>query len=287
MALAVGFGLWQAQPSEAQGRPKFSLPPRAVEVAPNVFFLGTAIDNGRVVEGYAFVHPTGRTYAGHRGGGTDRGGGRGGGGNGGDDVAECFSFVKGGRWNSVEPYDFNPATIDSTLDQSLVGIELDMAIDEWEGEVGVDILGDGNEKTTLLEADVVAPDTVNEFYFAEVDIALGEVVPVDVIAVTIVWGIFRGPPALRGLVEWDMVFDDVDFIWSIGDPPVSGKMDFANIATHEIGHAVGMDHTPASDPPELSDTCFDQTMYPFAASGEIKKQDLDVGDINGIQKLYQ
>ncbi len=290
MALAVGFGLWQAQPSEAQGRPKFSLPPGAVEVAPNVFFLGTAIDNGRVVEGYAFVHPTGRTYTGHAGGGTGHRPDGVGGGNGGGDVGECFSFVKGGRWNSLEPYVFDPTTDD--LSPIEVGAKLETAIDQWEFAahpdplLKVEILESGTVATVPLIADVVAPDDANEFYFADINNDL-VVQPDNVIAVTIVWGIFRGPPALRGLVEWDMVFDDVDFIWSIGDPPVSGKMDFANIATHEIGHAVGMDHTPASDPPELSDTCFDQTMYPFADVEEVKKRTLELGDINGIQKLYE
>ncbi len=292
MALAVGFGLWQAQPSEAQGRPKFSLPPEAVEVAPYLFFLGTAIDNGRLVEGYAFVHPTGRTHAGHQGGGTGHGNGRGGGGGGGNgdgDVAECFTFISNGaRWNSVEDYLFDPTTSDLTAaEQSQVGVELNTAIAQWENTAGVGIVGTGSEPpaSVVLIADVDEPDGSNEFYFAEIDTVV--VVPEDVIAVTIVWGIFRGPPVLRGLVEWDMVFDDVSFDWSIGDPPASGKMDFRNIATHEMGHAVGMDHTLASDSPDLSDTCFHQTMYPFADFKEVKKRDLDVGDINGIQQLYQ
>lgn len=288
IALAFGFGLWQAQPSEAQGRPKFSLPPGAVEVAPYLFFLGTAIDNGRLVEGYAFVHPTGRTHAGHQGGGTGHGRGGGGGGNGDDDDAECFTFLSNGaRWNSVEEYLFDPTTSDLTAaEQIQVGGELNTAIAEWEYFAEVDIVGPGSEpdSSVVLIADVDEPDGSNEFYFAEIDTVV--VVPEDVIAVTIVWGIFRGPPALRGLVEWDMVFDDVSFDWSIGDPAF-GKMDFLNIATHEMGHAVGMDHTAASDSPDPSDTCYDQTMYPFADFAEVKKRDLDVGDINGIRQLYQ
>lgn len=287
MALAVGFGLWQAQPSEAQGRPKFSLPAAAVEVAPNVFFLGTAIDNGRVVEGYAFVHPTGRTHAGHMGGSMGHRPGGGGEGNGGGDVAECFSFIsRGARWNSVEQYLYNPTTVDMEDDLTvreeriLIGVELNTAIAQWENAADVGILGSGIETFASLSADLSATDNLNEVYFADIDTE-------NVIAVTIVWGIFRGPPGLRGLVEWDMVFDDVSFDWSIGDLPSSVEMDFANIATHEIGHAVGMDHTPASDSPTSSDTCFEQTMYPFAAPEEVIKQTLDVGDIAGINELYE
>ena len=33
-----------------------SIPSNAVEVSPGVFYLGKAIDNGRVVEGYAIIH---------------------------------------------------------------------------------------------------------------------------------------------------------------------------------------------------------------------------------------
>lgn len=85
-----------------------------------------------------------------------------------------------------------------------------------------------------------------------------------------------GPPSQRQIVEWDMMFDDVDFDWGNGLPTT---MDFQNIATHEDGHAAGMGHP--------SDSCTEETMYRFAAEGEIKKRDLNTGDITGIKALYK
>jgi len=108
-------------------------------------------------------------------------------------------------------------------------------------------------------------------YFADVEYD-------DVIAITIVWGIFGGPSPFRELVEWDMVFDDVDFDWSATGE--SGKMDFENIATHEIGHSVGLDDL-------YSDECSEQTMYGYAVNGETKKRTLEDGDINGVYQLYK
>ena len=121
----------------------------------------------------------------------------------------------------------------------------------------------------ILVADVSGPDGNNEVYFSDVSES-------GVIAYTTVWGIFGGSPKQRKLVEWDMVFDQNDFNWSTAGE--AGKMDFENIATHELGHAVGMGHP--------SDSCAEETMYRFAAYGETKKRDLNSGDITGVRKLY-
>ncbi|MBS3106029.1 matrixin family metalloprotease [Candidatus Woesearchaeota archaeon] len=56
-------------------------------------------------------------------------------------------------------------------------------------------------------------------------------------------------------------------------------MDYQNIATHEFGHAAGMNHP--------SDSCTEETEYRFAQSGETKKRTLNAGDISGIIKLYR
>ena len=54
--------------------------------------------------------------------------------------------------------------------------------------------------------------------------------------------------------------------------------DFANVATHEIGHAVGLDHP--------GNSCTEETMYAYVDFGETKKRTLNAGDILGAQALY-
>ena len=56
-------------------------------------------------------------------------------------------------------------------------------------------------------------------------------------------------------------------------------MDVQNIITHEIGHSAGMNDL-------YSTSCLQETMYGYSTEGEIKKRDLNSGDITGIRKLY-
>jgi hypothetical protein len=73
-----------------------------------------------------------------------------------------------------------------------------------------------------------------------------------------------------------MVFDQDDFAWSADG--AAGAMDFENIATHELGHSVGLGH-PAN-------TCLEETMYAYADFGETEKRDLNAGDIAGVNSMY-
>lgn len=71
---------------------------------------------------------------------------------------------------------------------------------------------------------------------------------------------------------------DTDFVW--GDATVDATlMDHQNIATHEIGHGVGL--ADVYDAP-----CVDVTMYGYSDNGETKKRDLASADITGLQGLY-
>jgi len=93
--------------------------------------------------------------------------------------------------------------------------------------------------------------------------------------------VFRGRPSDRKLVEWDQIYDQVDFDWSLDcdAEDCSNKMDFDNIATHEDGHSAGMGDL-------YEDQCSEQTMYGYASYGEVKKRTLELGDITGISDLY-
>ncbi|MCH7568933.1 MAG: matrixin family metalloprotease, partial [Nanoarchaeota archaeon] len=144
------------------------------------------------------------------------------------------------------------------------------SFETWDSEVAFDVFGTQNTSATVDGPDTVSPDDKNEVMFGVIDSP-------GVIAVAIIWGIFIGPPSQREIVEYDVVFNDPDYTW--GDATINASlMDYQNIATHEFGHAAGLDH------PDI--TCTEETMYAFADFGETKKRDLNAGDIAGITKLY-
>lgn len=121
-------------------------------------------------------------------------------------------------------------------------------------------------------------DSVNEIVF-------GDVPYEDAIAVCIVYYISVGPPSGRKIVEFDIILDDADFVWgNAGEtneniPGDTTVMDIQNIATHELGHALGLDDLYFSEASE-------QTMFGIGAYGETKKRTLNTGDIDGIVALY-
>ncbi len=276
LLLVVGPAL--AQPLEFKtyglntaGNPPVTLVlPTVADASPAIVELGSAVDpqSGKAVQGYAFVHyrnghakPPG-TPGGKNGGGTN-----------------CFAYLaKGAKWKTVEPWVMNPSNTRGLDPTTLFGLE-GVALAKWEDAAdgvvgngaGVEIFSAGSSTSTALSADTASPDGKNEVFFTDVSTT-------GAIAVTIVWGIFSGPTSIRELVEWDQVYDDVDFDWSAGAAGVAGKMDFDNIATHEDGHSAGMGHP--------DDSCTEETMYRFSTFAETKKRDLNAGDIAGVDGLY-
>ena len=255
---------------DVPGNPQVNLtvPAAAIDHSPAIVPLGTAVDpaTGKVVEGIAFIHykttPSRANAKSPKAGGTN-----------------CYSYLaNGAKWKIVEPWVMNGSNAEGLDPNTLFGLQ-SSALDKWEdaadgvvgNSAGDEIFGAGTATTSALSADTAAPDRQNEVSF-------GDVSATGAIAVTIVWGIFSGPPQGRELVEWDQTYDQVDFNWSAGSSGVAGKMDFDNIATHEDGHSAGMGHPDNS--------CADETMYRFSTNAETKKRDLNAGDIAGVNNLY-
>lgn len=220
--------------------------------------LGKKVDpgSGKMVEGFAIIHY--KEKAAKPAAKPGKAG------------SQCYGFLaKGAKWKNVEPWIVNSLN-SRGLDGASVFNIVANGIAKWESAAGADILGQGTLTSDALLADTVSPDNQNEVYFANVSAQ-------NAIAVTIVWGIFSGPIFQRELVEWDQVYDDVDYDWSLAGE--ANKMDFDNIATHELGHSVGMADIYESN-------CGEVTMYGYAAYGETKKQTLEPTDIIGVSALY-
>lgn len=180
---------------------------------------------------------------------------------------KCYGFLgKGIKWKELSvDYVINPDNPDG-LTKNFVTSAISTSAETWDTETTSELFND--KYTVDYEAQYGIQDFTNVISF-------GNYPQEGVIAVTIVWGYFSGPPSTRKIVEFDILFD-IDFTWgdATSDPEV---MDLQNIATHELGHGLG-----------LADiyNCPEVTMYGYSGYGDTKKRTLEQPDITGIQELY-
>ena len=183
-----------------------------------------------------------------------------------------YSYIaKGAKWKEIEDYLLNPANGDGA-GKGLVTGAVAAGMDEWETPK--------DEAFTIFGGITINKSVKYEggYYRAYNTISFGSYDNPDVIAVATVWGYFTGPPSQREIVEAHILLND-DFVW--GDATLDDTlMDVQNIVTHELGHCAGMGDVYQLDAGE-------ETMYGYSTEGEIKKQDLYYGDIEGITKLYR
>jgi Matrixin len=168
--------------------------------------------------------------------------------------ATCYKLAKW-RWSPPVTY-----TVDSAFSQRETSA-LAAAKDEWDSHTSVDLFN-GFMKGTGTAGE---RDNKNVITF-------GNYQQDGVIAVTYTWY----NPGTKLAVESDILFD-TDFSWGTSMDP--SLMDVQNIATHEMGHTLGLSDLYTA-------SCNAVTMYGYSTEGDTQKRTLEDPDITGLQLLY-
>jgi hypothetical protein len=190
-------------------------------------------------------------------------------------TAECYAFIgKYGKkllkWRALPvEYVINPELSSQGnpegLDESLITGAIAAGAGEWDYYAGPELFS--NSWTVSSDVEYGVNDGKNAVSF-------GDYPTPGVIAVTSVWY----NPATKAIVEFDIMFD-TDWVW--GDAEATPDvMDLRNIATHELGHAVGLGDVYEAE-------CSEATMYGYSDYGETIKRDIEGPDVIGITTLYE
>ncbi len=247
----------------AVGNAPFAIPPGYDRAASALDLAGNRIAydgaSGKVVERRIVYHHR----ANHNGGPSNNGGG--------DATSSCYDlFGNGVAWKVTEPYVLDTTNTEGMSD-AFVRSATATSFATWDATVAFDVFGPENLGAVVDGADMASPDGKNEVFFGSIDSP-------GAIGVTIVWGVFSGPPFAREIIEYDTIFDQADYNWGDAtiDPTV---MDYQSIATHEFGHSAGLDDLYTAD-------CIEATMYGYGAEGETYARTLAAGDIAGMNAIY-
>jgi hypothetical protein len=172
--------------------------------------------------------------------------------------------LMGVKWNSFPV----ACVINPNNDEGLSTADIEDAIsastDAWDNETS---------KNLFAGTFTVDRNVVHGVYDDNNSIVFGTYPDNNVIAVTSIWYIRQ----TKQIVEFDILFNS-KFVW--GDAKVNPSvMDLQNIATHELGHGVGLS--------DIYSTAYDYvTMYGYSSEGDTEKRTLARPDINGLQKIY-
>ncbi len=167
------------------------------------------------------------------------------------------------RWHTMPiTYRINPSN-GQGLSELAVTTAIEDAIGEWEAVDDAYITFD-NLGTTSQYGTEYGDD--NLIYFEE-DWAYDR----DLLALTANWS----DSSTGQILGFDIRINSEDHLWTVSEEP--DRDDIQNMITHELGHALGLDHT------EVDTTA---TMYGSAVSGETTKRELKWDDQAGANYLY-
>lgn len=178
-------------------------------------------------------------------------------------VDSCYKLM-GVKWTSFPvSYAINPSNMQG-LDEAFVTSAISSGAEAWDAATSKELLNDA------YSVDYTAQYGVQDY---KNSVVFGNYADSNAIAVTSVWYTRVG----KRIVEFDMIFN-TQFSW--GDSTLNPSlMDLQNIATHEMGHSVGLSDI-------YSTSCTGVTMYGYSTEGDLQKRSLEQPDITGLQKMY-
>lgn len=179
----------------------------------------------------------------------------------------CYGFISG-EAKLVEPADVYVNYLGSGMSESYVLDTFATSALTWDQKTSANLYG------------IITPDlTANFDSYADGkdEISFGLYSDSNTIAVTRIWGYFSGKPTARYIAEFDILFN-TNYTWGNAELD-SSLMDFQNIATHELGHTLGLDDI-------YTNSCNTVTMYGYSFEGDVEKRSLENPDILGLSDLY-
>jgi hypothetical protein len=161
------------------------------------------------------------------------------------------------------------------------------AFDHWDKpasgipETGLDLCpSQVTQLGTFAGDDGVSNDGKNRIYFAETDPNN------DISSSTVAFSNFFFNTITGVITDCDIVFNGDDFTFSVDGS--GGTQDIEGVATHEIGHCLGLDHSPVYGTLRgldfVQDNTRKATMYPYTFGVEARSIEPD--DVMGVQFHY-
>jgi uncharacterized protein YgiM (DUF1202 family) len=168
----------------------------------------------------------------------------------------------------------NPTCSNTDLSSSEIVSAMESGMREWNSHLARPLFSMSNYVDTGAHASK-KNDGVNAISFAEL--------ASDVLAVTKTYyntkyPLPEGYPAKYAAVESDITFNTKYVNWTNVDKNPSG-MDLQSLATHELGHALGLGDVYGSQYSYV-------TMYAYGVSGDKGARSLAEPDLKGLSKFY-